>query len=862
MVSIGIFAAALGFAFPAISFGQTPLSNLLPVELVRQIHQENLWNPAFDEPSSKRGKELIFFWETLNTVSVANVDSLVSQIFGSVEDNSLQLPELYPIKVLIFRNALEVNISKNVSSSANPETSPLLLAEKKWKRRYVEMTLTAVELSGIGELAKTARRFMERVNQGSLNVVDLTLSERKRISQLIGGSHGTSLEARSADGSYFITGVFEASRDIFALDFARPIEQTLVSFVHEMVHAANPTIEGYRKTYAQLSPRALEILAKWCSDLPDPIGLAKDVIDHFFFEAGLYEEQGILTQLRDRQIKNLQRAIAERKQKSLGEGGFAIREELDEKEMETLRLWIRAAVGMTIENEYRAYGLSLLMYSVLKNRYQLFPPNKRLQEGIEKFLSGDSWIKNNLWANMQPNFRSQFKNLFSRMSIDSPQKQSSLSVFEMKLRGVLETLEILYLEEVRRFVSQANQPFSVALRLTEKETIAAESVLPRYARPGGFDSPENPFNLNLLTVRLTTAWVMRFRQTAEAITQDFKSILEPLLTLQLGILDLHDITVGERKLLGLTYDGNPWAEDPPNLDVSLRRDLDEVSPNVAKYFKVQKWEPKVFFNYQPLPGSELSQSLFRLRLLKAASWSEIGIPKMTETMLGVRAFIQRLREGTYDKSHLSRERAELLLAQLVDTWNIAKVTREDVSRLHGLVKQMQTLERLAKQDETLSEVSNVFLTRMQTLVANLDMYGLYGDKDSEELSQGDEKAKKSFHQQLEPYQKSCEGSAAEIEKSKSKRADEKRNPKMDLAPTKEYGDFEIAEFHLPLTIVCHRGKIHLVRSPGDTQGYMEVQPAGNAVEARIFVMSRPILLSPMSFPEKKKPKSCIWIFCN
>ena len=54
---------------------------------------------------------------------------------------------------------------------------------------------------------------------------------------------------------------------MFVLDFAGDsIEQTIVTFVHEMIHAANPKVEQAYHEFNDLFPRAHDILIKWSGE--------------------------------------------------------------------------------------------------------------------------------------------------------------------------------------------------------------------------------------------------------------------------------------------------------------------------------------------------------------------------------------------------------------------------------------------------------------------------------------------------------------------------------------------------------------------------------------------------------------------
>src|SRR3990167_2740564 len=59
-------------------------------------------------------------------------------------------------------------------------------------------------------------------------------------------------------------------------------------------------------------------------------------------------------------------------------------------EMQTIRTWLRALIGLTVENEYRAQGLSIQVQTVLTRQTQILFPTENLQRYLDRFSAGDS----------------------------------------------------------------------------------------------------------------------------------------------------------------------------------------------------------------------------------------------------------------------------------------------------------------------------------------------------------------------------------------------------------------------------------------------------------------------------------------
>ncbi|MCM2322457.1 MAG: hypothetical protein NDJ90_04265 [Oligoflexia bacterium] len=827
-----IVLACLLLTSVGIARAEVPLSNRLPSELVSQIISESLWEQQFDDSASEASQDLTVFWLQLGRGGAQPVSAVVDQLFGNpIEGESapaIRLPRLYPVKVLMLRYLRE--------TQPGPRTDKILDA---WMGRYLEMALTTIQMANIEELRPIVQGFQSKWASRRLKIRDLSPALRARLGQEVTEQHGTDLQARdSATGKFQVSGLYNEREAIFALDFARSLEDTLITFAHEMIHAADPQLQQHRETYEKSFESVVAILAKWLDGGPEAREVALDIVDHVFFETGLdrfVRFKEMTESIRARRMEGLRSSLRERAE---GETPF----EPAPEELETIRTWISSAIGLTVENEYRAYGLSVVLYAVLKSKFHILPPSAERQSFLEKFLAGDDVMASYLAVSMNPFLRARSQ-LFGRYVAPAAREASrdarSRFLF-LRITRVLNHLELTYLEETERFLRSLNDRMAGYLRGISLDDLRERSVLPDWARPGGFDLPSNPFNV--LTLRITTAWALRFRQNVELFHSDLREINEPLRTLRFGILDLHDLSLGERKLIGVNYGDSPWVNQPETLDPKLKADLDSIPLDLSRYFEIARWRPEAAgAEGSAIEGAVVARNLVRLRTLKATAWLDQSFPTLKSTSLGIRSFLQRLREGLFNADEMPAERAKELEAELVAAWNINGLSANELVRLRQLLADLSAMHRVAEEAQWAS-IGSLLQQKIRFVLEALDALGVSAEVSSRSLEQAELAERAAFLEELKPYQLKCDGTG-----ERRSFWPFGREPVVHddyrlggFWPTK--GPFHIGEHKFPLTIVCFRGALHLVRQPGDYLNSMTTLVRDGAPEARIFNGARPVRL--------------------
>jgi hypothetical protein len=593
-----------------------------------------------------------------------------------------------------------------------------------------------------------------------------------------------------------------------------------------MVHAADPSLEEHRKNYKTLFPKVLEILTRWL-DHPEGNAVAVDLVDHVFFETGMHRFHDVMDEIRNKRMEQLKKSIS-----ATGEGEKKF--EPSKEELALVQTWMRAAIGLTVENEYRAYGYSVLAYGLLKSRLQILPPSKDRQRFVERFLAGDGLVAAQISVSMNPFLRARsdlFQKFFKQSTRTNDPKEKFLLV---RVGKILDQLELTYLEETEKFLRSLNDRIAIVLRKLSVRDMLPPSVLPDWAKPEGFDLPSNPFQI--LTVRLTTAWALRFRQNVELFVHEIRSMNTPLQTMRLGVLDLSDMSIGERKLIGVNYLDSPWASQPKEVNSKLAQDLDAIPVDISKYFALAKWSPEAMASGdQSIDGKVVAQNLVRLRTLKATAWLDQAFPRLRSTMLGVRSFLQRLRDGIYSADELSAERAKELEQELIEAAKHADQGANELVLMRELLSELHMLHQSA-QDSRWGAVASLLQEKIRFVVQSLDFMGVSANVSVQDLQKKLKLEAAGFREQLAPYAERCN----EISKRDRFRLG-------GFWP--ERGPFKIGTHQFPLTMVCYYGKLHLVRQPDDYMNFMTTLIRNEAPEARIFHGSRPVRLYPVQLGE-------------
>ena len=841
LLVVAVFAISMGEASWARA--EVAISTQLGRDLTQAIMNEGLWDPAFDQYGNADGRDLSWFWNELGPAGRQPMPEVIEQLFGYRDPSraaSIRLPKLYPIKIIILRYLRE-----------RSPTSRILQVQEAWMRQYLETALATIEEARLEDMRPILTAFREKLRTGQIKVRDLSPSERETLSQLIPSDHGVDMMARDERGRFRVSGVYQEERKYFALDFAREVEDTIITFAHEIVHAADPQLATYRQDYLNLFGPVQKILIRWLdgasgkkSDRIEEIReLGIDIVDHLFFEVNIAQFKEMADSIRARRMKQIKDDLAAQKGKE-----DAI--EPTDEETKLIRRWIRAAIGLSVENEYRAYGLSVVVYGLLKDKFGILRPSAEREGYIRKLLAGDAVLASEMAVRADPFLRAKSR-LFPRfMSPKQRDKEMDPETKALLLRinRVLSFLEFTFLDETERFEKSLNDRMSLALRQISLDGLKSESILPEWARPGGFDLPTHPHYF--FTARMTTASVIRFTQNVELFLSEIQATNLPLATLRLGVLDMSDVSLGERKLIGVTYEDSPWTQQPDQIPGPLKQDLSSVPQEISRYFELTKWRPDAYASGESLiSGKQVAQNLVKLRTLKASVWLDEAFPQFKMQILGIRAFLQRLRENLYSKEEIPEQRAKEFEAELVDTFGKAEISSGELVRLRQLLSQVSWMYEVA-QESKWTGMASLLNSKIQFVVQALDALGVVARQTSVTLEEEDRQSVRFFERQLQKPIGDCKST--------------KPNPYGLSGFWQLKGPFKVRETDekgFSLIAFCYMQQLYLVRQPGDYLPYMSTmiekdpRTGVSAPGARVFTGGRGIHLFPYVPPKEESKES-------
>lgn len=789
------------------------LSNQLPADFVRQLIRDQRWLPAFDDETSNESIELGRFWGYLQDNTV-KIDQVVDLLFGNemTKQNDLikSLPELYPLKVMMLRYA-----SLHPQQFNNTPRVSRIIA--RWQTRYLyDLIFPVVDMSVIQELTSIKNAFVQKVKAGKISIVDLSPTERAILKSKVSKAHGVTIESKDeSTGLYLVSGIYHAADGYFAVDFARhKIDETVITFVHEMIHAADPMLDKYRDQFKSLYPQAIAIIHRLIPDVNADQLISKHFLQQVFYERDLKQFRTIALKLQERRLRQLSQNI------QLGS--------LTPEEQDTLKKWTRSIIGLTIENEYRAYGLSLQLLKALEKLLMTKVDMSHHQKFLQHFISGDDVFILRLAQSGNPFQYSKIHFLKSHYN----------QAMQLPLTQLFEIFEFIYLGELKSFME--NLPFQFANTLNHKtQTISRTgAVLPSWAQKGGISLPTNPYQI--LTARLTTAWVIRFREYLGEILTRLSRSSVPLINLKSNILDVSDITQGELKLIGIQYKSSPYQKIPKDaVDEFLMSDLDKIPLEIKKHFQLVSYS-KDFVSLSAgngiVDGKEVARNLIRLKLLKLVLWLEDHFALWQNTIIGTKVFLEKLRsELYYDAGELSPERVEQLREELINGLDASALAQDQVDQFEMLIDQLGHLYEIAE-SENWQSLAQVLFKKVKAVSAALSLTSGY-ERD-ESTADKLKSIQTNLEEQLKPHVKECNA---------------QRDNKKIFWPRR--GPFLVNEQRFYLTMICYDQTLYAVRQPGDYDRSMTTRIFEGVPHSKIFNGSRRIKLFPLTITIKSPAKS-------
>lgn len=774
------------------------LSNLMPVELVKQLHDNHLWDAGWDDNYGANAADMLEFWKTLTSRQI-NIDA-VFKTLTSASDNKSQVffPRLYPTKIYILRYLRRVN----------PQTYETVF--QAWMRQYLETALTLIDPSNstIADYGPIVSAFQNLLRSGNLTLLDLSPDQRRTFDIESMPHHGSSkLEEKDANGQYLIFGRYNFENKILAVDFGQDLYKTLVTIAHEIVHASDPIIYKHIADFQNAIPNVARILSRWIGNSQVTLPLIERVFSQILFEKNpnsfFVRDSFNPNQFR---IENLKKIL------NIETGVTQLTFTPSDIEKKILENFFKSYIGITIENEYRAYGLSWTLFLVPQYRYLLAKPNSQEQDFLKEIIEGGDGLllrRLQLMLDPFPDLRLNYPKQLEEFVKHNPKEQQ----YQLKIvvGRAINFLDLIYTNTLEGILKEHSQKFSnlfTSLKQRQKERPDLDNIMPFYAGSAdAFNSPFNPYQI--LTARLTTAHIIQFHVNIREVLQNLKSTNLSLLLTQMGIYDFHNMTVGEQRLIGLLYSKCTTSRlnsDFSTLAADLRRDLDFVESEIIEKFDLVECPAVTGYLADVVNYEVLRTNFLRLKLARVYYWLERSFPIFDASLKSLRRYHDLLYRGEgFSKDEISEEKAAQMREEIIKAFELSQFSRDELNRYQILNQYLATYMDMAKEANWRSLYDNVG-RKVNEIQEILEIQKIYESKTYKEMDNDIISSALSLKAQLMPYQLKCQKDCER----------DKKPPHMVCRPTMPIENLTALGEKFSINSACMNNKLYLMRQPGDT----------------------------------------------
>jgi hypothetical protein len=659
---IVLILAATQLSFTAMAINSSaPFSTQLPTGLLNKWTQ--LIGPEIDNPDSPMIHPLVVFRSSLAAGKDANAaaEALLSINFEPGKLDPIQARS-YFLRVDYLRYLIE---NPNEAQNESISSSFLQSVKTLWQKKYIEGTLSSVNVV-LPQYKKISENFLNLWKQNLVKVVDLSPSQRFSFHNLLGKSHGVSLtdETTLSNGtqSYRVNGFYydgsSANHDKFlAVDFSLPPGETLITVTHEVVHAADPTLVSARSELQALSSQIFSIFKKLFPGTNQRSEtITKAILDQVFLELG-HEEL----------IMNNFKKIEELTLQKINNSAEGAAHTINENDVMILKQWAKLIITLTLENEYKAYGYSIVAYSQFK-MFNMINISDQRDRFLSSLSHGDKSLAEDLANYMNPFSRNASNKYFQ---IASSLQNVHLSENEkLTLDRSINYLESIYTQEVHSFVSGVGSYFQNLIPSDKLQNISStsgsgNSPMPElnsdWTSAGQLNSPLNPYSI--ITAKLSSYWIVRLKQQMHLIVDQLIKIKSVLLSLRSGVYDFSNLSADELKYLGLI---SPNSEVPNNCgnDVNYLRPLNPAISNYSKFLPLQHWSSDSVNSTQALQASKTVELLIAMELFHGLSWLDSDFSNLKTNSMASRVLIEKLNNKSDGYNDLSQIRVKELLGEI------------------------------------------------------------------------------------------------------------------------------------------------------------------------------------------------------
>lgn len=765
-------------------------------------------------------------WPLLIQKTKLKSNQFVNNIYNSISTiNTNFETRLHPVIINILRygerNPRNINLYN------------LQFIKTHYLNYYISQAIELINLAGSDELKRFARIFKQKLAKNQIIIRDLSKDERLKLQKKL-SKKNTSLSQSIVDHNspvsinYSITGIYGHQHKYFGIDFARGLEDTLISISHEIVHAANPRLDQLRRDYIKYYPQVFKILTKYFSPSQSIFLIDKN----FLFNSFSKEEQVHLS--------NLSRNLRSIRIKQLTQQDNKSPIQINTAEKEIIIKWIDAGIGLTIDNEYHAYGLSMELYASLKNKYHFtLRSSRNYSQILENIILGDANIYNQLAMKGNP---------FLHIKIPFTSSQT-------KNKTYIKFLELIYLKRIDHSIKSLHQRYATSLKNIKLDD-PRNNPLPIWTRKGYFDHPSNPYIM--ATAKFSTYWIIQLSKSMRHVLEKLQNINIPLMLLKSNIIDLHNLTVQDLKIIGTHFLDNTSFDIPyfiPN-ELSLNHYI-IASPQFKaaernyinqyqQFFTFYKKKKNNYSSY--IDGTTLKENLIKLHLYKNLLWLKSFFPLWHSSVRTTQAFIKKVQDNNISYSDgLTETRVKELYLELMEILNDAYQSELEINLLKIIGEQLIISYQIVLKYPKWEKLISSFMQEVTSIQDIFIMLNISYPIDYNLSSFVDQSLGK-LEKQLATSAEYCHDSSDKDENLISI-IDKSKIFSLQLPTTTA----QSKEITFPLTILCYQEELYILRQPNDFNQFMTSKSVDNLLFSKIFRNSHFIKLSPYKFKYTKKP---------
>jgi hypothetical protein len=811
------------FFLLALTFGlnfksqASDISDRMPIELVDYMQKSNLWLKQYDDGSSKENQDLVVFMNEL-LKSEADINVLVDNIFNPIaETNGFdKFPINYMQKINILR------YYKNIPQKAAVVRNTF----NAMNRKYVEVSAVLISTAEINEYAPILQNLMRQISSGEIQVVDLSPELR---SEMLADEkneplHGYLKDSNAYSEKYAINGLYSPKKKIIAIDLMRPISESVVTLAHEIVHSSDPYIIQKKSQVQALTAQVKQKLAAKLS-LPEDLAeqAVQALIADVLFEKGRPDLFDMVFEIAKMRKQKIERTAKEVEEKEAADRNN-MKELLEDR---SLQAWMSAIISSTVENEYRAYVLSLAVYYKLKHKFYILPASANREQFIANLTRHDFSFLKSLEASLNPFMRgTQLSKLFSKVENETYKKDDELKKKVVQLKTILDQHYLIQSENLfARVGTIYKDVLSVINSIPAGSGKGPQNDLDPWTEPGKFNDPTNTYTI--LTAKVSTSMLLQFKNNLNELMRGLRYSNEALLLMQAGILPLHNLNLGELKLLGLQRSSATQVVLPDDVKTEVKSQFFDNKGILSALFADQSWNPESLQDYASIQQKDLMKYLYQLHLAKSLFWLRNQFPIMKKNLVTLKVFGHKLNEKfLYESSEISDERAAELKNEIQGILNSSFLSAADFASIKELTREIGLFYQISA-DNKWNDIAKEFAVYIESAKASMLAIGVSAEVSQKMLNQESGALIRDLKKQIQAEYPQCRTSPLLMNVTTNKK-------------------FSLGQGLFRLTTICNNNQYYVLRQPGDYQNAIRLVLHGQQPNLNVFFESKPIALDALA----------------